>query len=374
MQASALCLLIPLAALAQQLTCSKGKCVQVFSGSAAIGRQLRVNTQGPVTLQAGTSHQLAYTAKVTVRAWNETEARRILQGYSIRVSPEGAWNVLAVPAGPLVSTALELKTAPLASASIITLDGGVEVAGVDGNVDITSGAGAVSIDRIRGSGRLITRGGAVNVGTIDGDLRANSGSGSITARSIRGLAVIQTLGGDITAHEVGGPLRAETGAGTIKIDKAGATVDAVSGGGQIWVGSAKGRVSARSMAGQVHVGSAAGVICRSGAGGVNLSAVNGAMQVTTTVGSIAATMLGGAAESYLATGNGDITIRIPSNVGVTILAESDMADTLRRITSEFPQIQARRDGRRVVAEGAVNGGGPLLRVSAAAGTIFIKRQ
>jgi hypothetical protein len=238
MQASALCLLIPLAALAQQkFTCSNGKCVQVFSGSAAIGRQLRVTTQGPVTLQAGTSHELAYTAKVTVRAWNETEARRILQGYSIRVSPEGAWSVLAVPGGPLVSTALELKTAPLASASIVTLDGGVEVAGVDGNVDITSGAGAVSIDRIRGSGRLVTRGGAVNVGTIDGDLRANSGSGSITARSIRGLAVIQTLGGDITAHEVGGPLRAETGAGTIKIDKAGATVDAVSGGGQLSIES-----------------------------------------------------------------------------------------------------------------------------------------
>jgi hypothetical protein len=79
-------------------------------------------------------------------------------------------------------------------------------------------------------------------------------------------------------------------------------------------------------------------------------------------------------QSFLTTGNGDITVLIPSNLGVTIRAENEMADTLRRIISEFPGIPVRMRGSQVVAEGPINGGGPLLQISGAGGTIFIKRQ
>jgi len=67
-------------------------------------------------------------------------------------------------------------------------------------------------------------------------------------------------------------------------------------------------------------------------------------------------------------------VLIPSNLGVTIHAENRMADTLRRIVSDFPAIPVSRMGSRVVAEGPANGGGPLLRISGAGGTIFIKRR
>jgi hypothetical protein len=93
------------------------------------------------------------------------------------------------------------------------------------------------------------------------------------------------------------------------------------------------------------------------------------------MGSIVASLLGGKlTDSFLATGNGDITVLIPSNLGVTIQAQNSMADTLRRIVSDFPAVQARRQGTRVVAEGAVNGGGPLIQISGMGGTIFIKHQ
>ena len=51
-----------------------------------------------------------------------------------------------------------------------------------------------------------------------------------------------------------------------------------------------------------------------------------------------------------------------------------MADTLRRIVSDYPALPPRRMGSRIVAEGALNGGGPLLEISDTGGTIFIKRQ
>ena len=103
--------------------------------------------------------------------------------------------------------------------------------------------------------------------------------------------------------------------------------------------------------------------------------ISGPIRVSTSLGNILANLLGAhLADSYLATSNGDITVLIPSNVGVTIRAQNDMADSLRRIITEYSAINVRRQGRQVVADGPVNGGGPLLQISATAGTIFIRKQ
>ena len=93
------------------------------------------------------------------------------------------------------------------------------------------------------------------------------------------------------------------------------------------------------------------------------------------MGSITADLLDGkVGDSYLATGNGDISVTIPSNVAMTINAESLLADTIRRIVSDFADIQPRARGVHLVAQGRINGGGPLLELMASSGTIFLKRQ
>jgi hypothetical protein len=74
-------------------------------------------------------------------------------------------------------------------------------------------------------------------------------------------------------------------------------------------------------------------------------------------------------DSYLSTGNGDITVLIPSNLSVTVQAQDN-----QRIVSEFRELAIRRQGPRVIAEGSLNGGGPLLQISGLGGTIFLKRQ
>jgi hypothetical protein len=152
-------------------------------------------------------------------------------------------------------------------------------------------------------------------------------------------------------------------------------VAATSGGGPIVVDQAKGAVTARDLAGPVAVSAAAGVHCESGSGGIRLARIAGPMRVSTSLGSILADLAGARlVDSFLATASGDITVLIPSNVGVNIRAVNSMADTLRRIVSDYPALPPRRMGSRIVAEGALNGGGPLLEISDTGGTIFIKRQ
>ena len=116
--------------------------------------------------------------------------------------------------------------------------------------------------------------------------------------------------------------RLSTGGGGVQVVRAGDAVLASTGGGAIDVGQARGMVTARNSGGRVQVGSAAGVHCESASGGIRLQNVSGSFQVSTAVGSILASLLAGRplADSFLTTGSGDITVTIPSNLGVTIRA------------------------------------------------------
>ena len=348
--------------------------VRTFSGAGPAAPRLRVNAKGPVMLEGGVSPNLSYQVKVSVKSRTPAEALRTLERYAVRLAQQRDWLVLTAPGGPFL-TAVSVKAPRLAAAVVSTSEGAVDVRGIDGTLVVSTGGGELFVDRVRGDCQLSTGGGDVRVGQVDGSLQCASGAGRITVGTVRGEAVLSTDGGDIVATEVDGPVRAQTLAGGIHIVKAGATVTATTGGGRILVDSANGVVITRDLAGPVEVGAAAGVESQSGAGGVRLDNILGGMTVSTMMGSILANFVGGKpANSFLETGDGDITVLIPSNVGVTIRAQSQMADTLRRIVSEFPAIPVRRQGSGIVAEGPVNGGGPLLRISATQGTIFIKRQ
>jgi DUF4097 and DUF4098 domain-containing protein YvlB len=372
----AILLMLPLAATTQQtgIVRQGDRFVRDFNGSVPAARRLRINAHGPVTVQAGEANRISYTVHLSVRARTEAEARFVMQRYSVRVAPQGEWVVLTAPGGPVIS-AVTVKAPRLDYVVVSTSDGAVDASGIEGALDVDTGAGELTADRIGGDCKLVTGGGDIRVGTVGGGLRCSSGAGKIQVGTVRGAAELETVGGDIAATDVGGTVRAETGAGGIHIVKAGGAVTAGTGGGQIVVDSASGIVTARNMAGPVKVGAAWGVQCESGSGGINVSNIAGGMRVSTSLGNIMASLLAGKlADSFLATGNGDITVYIPSNVGVNIRAQNDLADSVRRIAVEFPGVRVRRQGRLIVAEGPVNGGGPLLQISATVGTIFIRKQ
>ncbi|HYW43829.1 MAG TPA: hypothetical protein VE959_13285 [Bryobacteraceae bacterium] len=366
--------LVPLAMAQRGVTRENGRWVRTITGSAPATAQLRVNAHGPVTLEGGVSQNLSYVIKISVYARTEAEALRRLSQYAVQVEPQGRWTVLNAPGGADLAT-MALKAPRLSAAVIATSEGAVEAGAIEGTLEVNSRAGELTIGRVGGNCTLSTGGGEIKVGEIGGSLHCTTRAGAVTVKAVRSDAAIGTNGGDIAAGQVGGSVRAETGGGDIHVGTSGGTVNATSGGGKIVVDSAGGTVTVHNMAGPVQVGSAAGVRCESGSGGIRVSNISGPMRVSTSMGSILATLLSGRiSESYLATGNGDITVWIPSNVGVTIQAQNNMADTLRRIISEFSEIPVRREGTQVIAQGSVNGGGPLVQIVGMGGTIFIKRQ
>ena len=341
------------------------------TGNAPAAAQLRIEAGGPVTLESGASTAIAYTAQAAVSARTDDEARALLARRGVRAASQGEWAVLSTASG----VTLTVKTPRMTAVAISRSGGPVGACGIAGTLEVRSLGGEIAADQIGGYCDLITGGGDIRVGRVESGLHCVTGAGRITVDSARGETVLASDGGDIEARDLGGPVSAQTAAGAIRIGNAGGSVVAVTGGGQIVIGKAGGVVTARSMAGRILVGGAAGLHCESGSGGIQAIDISGPLLVSTQWGNIFASLLGGALEeSALSTGNGDVTVSIPSNVGVTIRAENDMADTIRRIVSEFPGIPVRMRGMRVVAEGAVNGGGPVLRISDMGGTIFIRRQ
>lgn len=353
--------------------------VEVRSGTESIApsARLRITSRGPVTLN-GTPHpELSYTLKIRVKAPTAEEARQLTRHFVVRVAKQGANAMyLVVQRGEgMVDLQVNVprKTADL---TIGTSEGAVAFYDLDGAVEAETGGGAVSADRIKGNLVVRTAGGDITLGSVGGNAKCTTAGGKISAGLVQGEATFQTGGGDIAAQEVRGLVHAATMAGSIRILNAGSAVIASTGGGPIDVGQAHGIVTARNSGGPVKVGSAEGVRCENAGGGVNLDHISGSVRVSTAVGSIIASLLAGKpmSDSFLSTGGGDITVFIPSNLGVTIRAQNELAGNIRRIVSEFPGISVRVEGGQVVAEGPVNGGGPVLRISGTGGTIFIKRQ
>jgi hypothetical protein len=367
---------VPSVLLAQRTLSREGdQWVETLTGTAPAAARLRVNCHGPVHLEGGAASEIAYSIKLSVRARNEAAARRLLGRFGVRTMRSGDWSVVTTEGGPVTSI-LTLQAPRLEAAVISTAEGGVEANGIDGALTADSGAGELKCDRVRGDCRLMTGGGDILVGEAGARLRAATGGGRIAVKSVRGEAALETAGGDIEVGDAGATVRADTAGGSIRVTRAGGSVTASTGGGPIVIGQAGGVVITRNMAGPVQVGAAPGVRSESGTGGVQLSNIAGPIRVSTAIGNIMASLLAGSplSDSFLATGNGDITVLIPSNLGLTIRAENDLADSIRRIVSDFPGIPVRMMGTQVVAEGPVNGGGPLLRISGTGGTIFIKRQ
>ena len=346
---------------------------------------LRIETRGDVIFQGDGGSSLGYQIERRVQARSEAEARRLLTspmgGGAAAIKPVRIGDQLSLIAHPGPRVVVDIKVQPpraLRQVVVETEAGAVEVRDVRAPVNVNSGAGPVLCDRIVGALSVRTGGGDLVLGNITGAVRVRSGSGMVRLRQCSGEASLETAGGEIAVDEVSGPLYALTGAGNIEVGRAGGRVEAHTRGGLIRVREAGGEVVAESAGGGIVIGSARGVRCESAAGTVKLTGVAGQVQVTTTVGSIFAELQAGRPwlGSLLSAARGDITVWIPAGLALSIAALADSAHG--RIISEFSEVpvsQVAMGGElRCSARGSLNGGGPLLRLAAGDGVVYLRKR
>ena len=362
--------------------------VQTVSGtvSGAPGGRLRLDSVGSIRVRGEGGNETRYTARKRVRADSEAEARRYFAAAPVRASRQGS-SVVVTAEHPgcqrcSYTTELEIQTPRSTQETILRTRGGsIEVYDMEGRVTAETAGGSVQMDRIGQSVRATTAGGSITLGGIGGPVRCETAGGSIRLGSARGEAVLTTNGGSIDADQVDGPLRAETAGGNIRAGKVNGDVIAETAGGSIYLSQVNGTVTAETAGGSITVEGARGVRAENAGGSIKLIDVAGVLRAATAAGNILALLTAhqSLADSLLETSMGNIEVVIPATLKLTIRADVEVAGSTNRIQCDFPDVRvySRDQGpgpRAVVAEGAINGGGPVLRIRNTSGNIQIKRR
>ena len=346
-------------------------------------QRLRVNSIGAVTMVGADIARIEYKLTRRARAYDEAQARRLLGLFAIAFDKVNGVPTLTVHAAPGFNRApqLELRVPRnLADTNVFTQTGALTLDQLSGTLNCETGGGPVQAGTINGSLQLTTGGGPVDIQSVKGSIRCLTAGGPIHVQRAEGESWLETGGGDVIVEEALSRIHASTGAGNVEVTRARGNVSARTLGGVIKIYESGGVVNAHTGGGGIQVGSARGVQCDSVAGGVRLRNVSGPVNVSTAAGSILAEWAGGMRmeNSVLNSASGDITVVIPARLAVTVQAMNEMPGKYGRIVSEFSEIRvlpvlAPVRGP-VLAEGNLNGGGPVLRVAASRGTIFLRRK
>ncbi|MGI8742022.1 MAG: hypothetical protein ACR2NN_05540 [Bryobacteraceae bacterium] len=359
--------------------------VQTVTASLPIGSavRIRVRSFGNLALHGGAPGTLTYSLKKRVRASSLFRAEVALRDLEVRSRRNGAWILLDLPVNRAGSYSAELSVnAPrtLLQASLETRGGGIVLTNFDGEAKAETDGGRIELDQLHSNITAITGGGDIHAGRVDGVLHCYSGGGAIRVNTAGRETWLDTAGGDILVRDALAPIHVATAGGNIHVDRSSAEVFARTGGGVIEVGQAAGLVTAETSGGAIQVNGARGVRCESTAGTIRLRNMQGAVRAATAQGNILAQLQSGQRieDSILSTMLGDIIVLLSSNIPVTIQARNESAGSKRRIVSDFREIRIRNanleSGDPVVAEGVLNGGGPVLRIVTSSGIIFLRRQ
>ena len=347
------------------------------------GQRLHLETTGNVVLRGETGKRPAYTLKLRVQARDSREAEQLFHQLVLRNGNQNGWvNFVIIPPRRIMEAPELTISVPrgLETARIETRGGNLQASGLDGGIEAHALGGRISVDGIRGGAEVRTGGGDIQVGTVTGPVRCYSGGGVIRVQNAGAECWLETAGGEIFLHRSDGPVHASTAGGNIRVERAAGPVFAKTAGGLIDVQQADGLVTAESSGGAIQVSAADGVRCDSAGGAIRLRNVAGALMASTSAGSILAELASGRSriqDSNLSANAGDITVLISSNLAVTVSAKNQSGGA-GRIISDFPEIRVKPAAAMApgpaVAEGSLNGGGPLLRINVVGGTIYLRKQ
>jgi len=307
--------------------------------------------------------QLAHFTASGAQFWVRFEIA-IPRNYSVEVKTEAG----------------DIETEDIGGIAALTTQGGIIRAGRIG-FGLAGGGKAVSEHLVA---RLETEGGHIQVQDVAGDLKAFTAGGHINAGNIAGDASLRSGGGHIRAGQIGGRADLDTEGGNITVGQAGNLVSVRTGGGQIDFGEVRGSVRAQTGGGGIRIMYVSGPMeVESSAGSICLTRVAGTVRAATAGGTITAWInpdapsSGGKVQlpglSQLTSGNGDIIVFLPRNLAADIDAQVESGGE-RRIEADPAlalQIQNRGNGP-VRATGALNGGGPPLRLRTTAGKIRLQ--
>ena len=247
--------------------------------------------------------------------------------------------------------AIEIGNVTAGSVRADTSGGPIVILNLAGDVEADTSGGSIDIGNVTGNVTADTSGGRILIGNVQGDILADTSGGNIDVGEGGGRVQLDTSGGTIRAGWAQGPLIADTSGGNIYLAGSSTRVDADTSGGNIEIKGSEGPVNAETSGGSIMVNSSAGPVRADTAGG----------RIEVDLGNVSGT-IGGAVD--LETNGGDVTLRLPANLGVTVDAVLEVSRRGRgdyRIYTDFPLV-IEEDESNIIGRGDINGGGEMVSI------------
>lgn len=249
-----------------------------------------------------------------------------------------------------------------------TSGGRIEIGRVIGNVEADTSGGRIEIDDVDGNVSADTSGGSITIGNVTGSVSADTSGGQINIGDVGGDLVADTSGGSITVGRGSGRVELDTSGGTIRADWAVGEIIADTSGGNIYLAGSETRVEADTSGGNIEIDRSGGeVVADTSGGSITIRQAVGPIRADTAGGRIDAELASYAgsrnASVELETAGGDVTIRIPSDHGASIVADLEVSRRARgdyRIYTDFPLTISENDDGDIIGRGDINGGGDRI--------------
>ena len=348
------------------------------------GARLHLITDlGNIVIRTRNSGRVDYSVNLETDA-SQKGAKELLKDFAVsgRETPEGVI-IRGQTSGRECSgrlwVTIQVNIPKNYSVDVSTGGGSIETEDVNGRAVLSTKGGNITAGNIGGPARLYSEsGGHISVKNVTGELTAITGGGHITTGSIAGNANLHTTGGHIRVASVEGIARLDTGGGNVTLEHSGTELIAETTGGQIEVGEAAGVVRAKTGGGGIRVVRLSGPTNLQTTGGsIYLTQVDSAVKASAAAGGITAWFVAppkGSGACELASNDGDIVVYLPRQLAVTIDARVQMGDDHRVIFDPVFPLKVSYDDsssgpRTVRAEGALNGGGDVIRLRTVAGNI-----
>lgn len=182
---------------------------------------------------------------------------------------------------------------------------------------------------------------------------------------------LNTSGGGITVGDLAGKALLRTSGGAIKLAKMGGAVNAHTSGGSIELEEANGAVELKTSGGNITVGRVAGAADLGTSGGsIKIESVVGRLRAHTSGGSVRAHIAGPLKdECSLSTSGGSVRVTVDKAAAFQL----DASTSGGGVDAEGLTITLEKSNReRSRLAGAVNGGGPLLKLRSSGGGIAVR--
>lgn len=359
--------------------------VEETTGTLPPARNLRIDTQvGSVNVQGGASG-ITYVVRKRLVTASEARARREFEQFRVVGTRQGDTAVLrgewiGGDSSHRMSAEFSIRSPrELEFVNVQTRGGGVTVNNIAGRLETETAGGSITLDNIGGAIRAATMGGGVTVGSAGGDAVLKSAGGSILVENIGGQLIATTYGGDIRAGVIRQLATLETMGGSIHVRQVGGDLRATTAGGNVEAGEVGGTALLKTAGGNIRLAAGRGLVdAATAGGGITLWKLERGAQAETAAGGITAEFVGGAfAASALQTTAGDITVFLGPKLACSVRAAIEMASG-HKIRSDFPELKISAEGadfgpREWFAQGALNGGGPLLKLRTSIGDIDIRK-